>query len=197
MINPATVAFDFDGVIADTMTLFLDIARSEYRIQGIDYEDITCYSLVDCVDIDEDTVLAISSKIVAGDYRCPLNIYEGAFDVLNRLVECHNPLLLVTARPYLGPVGDWVRENVSLDSHQVEVVTTGSFEAKAAVLLEKGITHFVEDRLETCFTIQEVGIVPVLFRQPWNRQPHRFLEVGSWAEIARLIDFPDRGADGH
>jgi 5'(3')-deoxyribonucleotidase len=47
----------------------------------------------------------------------------------------------------------------------------------------------VEDRLETCVDIQESGIIPVLFRQPWNRQPHRFLEVGNWAELARLIDF--------
>lgn len=191
MINPATVAFDFDGVIADTMTLFLDIARNEYEIEGVDYEDITCYSLVDCVDIDPEIVREISSKIVSGDYRQPLKIYEGAFDVLSRLAGCHNPLLFVTARPYPGPLGEWVRENISLDPHQVEVVATGSFEDKAEVLVEKKITHFVEDRLETCIAIQESGIVPVVFRQPWNRQPHRFLEVGNWAELARLIDFPE------
>jgi 5'(3')-deoxyribonucleotidase len=189
MINPATVAFDFDGVIADTMTLFLDIARSEYHIEGIGYEDITCYSVVECVDIEPEIVLEISSKIVAGEYRHPLKIYEGACDVLSRLAGCHNPLLFVTARPYPGPLGDWVRENIALDSHQVEVVATGSFEDKAAVLVEKEITHFVEDRLETCVAIQESGIVPVLYKQPWNRQPHRFLEVGNWAELARLIDF--------
>lgn len=190
MINPATVAFDFDGVIADTMTLFLDIARNEYRIQGIDYEDITCYSLPTCLDVDPEILQEISSRIVTGDYRQPLKLYEGAFEVLNRLAECHHPLLFVTARPRLGPLGDWVRENIRLDPQQVEVVATGSFEDKATVLLEKKITHFVEDRLETCFTIQEAGIVPVLFKQPWNRQPHRFLEVGSWAQLARLIDFP-------
>lgn len=190
-INPATVAFDFDGVIADTMTLFLDIARNEYRIQGIDYDDITCYSLRDCLDIDPEILQEISSRIVAGDYRHSLKIYEGASDVLGRLAECHNPLLFVTARPYLGPVGDWVRKNISIDSHKVEMIATGSFEDKAMVLVEKKITHFVEDRLETCFTIQEAGIVPVVFKQPWNRKPHRFLEVGSWAELARLIDFPE------
>ena len=189
-INPATVAFDFDGVIADTMTLFLEIARSDYRIQGIGYDDVTCYSLVDCIDIDQKIVREISSRIVSGDYRYPLKIYAGAFEVLNRLAECRNPLLFVTARPDLGPLGDWVRENISLDSHQVEIVATGSFEEKATVLLEKNITHFVEDRLETCFILQEDGITPVLYRQPWNRQPHRFLEVGSWPELARLIDFP-------
>jgi len=191
MINPATVAFDFDGVIADTMNLFLDIARSEYSIEGIDYEDITCYSLVDCLDIDPEILREIGSKIVSGDYRQPLKIYDGASDVLNRLAGCHNPLLFVTARPYPGPLDEWVRENISLDSHQVEVVATGSFDDKAEVLVEKKITHFVEDRLETCVAIQEAGIVPVLFRQPWNRRPHGFLEVGSWAELARLIDFPE------
>ena len=195
IINPATVAFDFDGVIADTMTLFLDIARNDYRVQGIEYEDITSYYLEECLDVDPEILKEISSRIVAGDYRQPLKIYEGAFEVLSRLAECHRPLLFVTARPCLGPVGDWLRENISLDSHQVEVVTTGSFDNKAAVLQEKKITHFIEDRLETCFAVQEAGIVPVVFRQPWNRQPHEFLEVGSWAEIASLIAFPDRGTD--
>jgi hypothetical protein len=36
MINPASAAFDIDGVIADTMTtLFLDIARGVFHINGI------------------------------------------------------------------------------------------------------------------------------------------------------------------
>ena len=42
MIDPAAVAFDVDGVIADTMALFIYIARDEYAIKGIRYEDMTC-----------------------------------------------------------------------------------------------------------------------------------------------------------
>ena len=34
-IDPASIAFDIDGVVADTMTLFLDIARDEYNIDWI------------------------------------------------------------------------------------------------------------------------------------------------------------------
>jgi len=41
MIHPASVAFDIDGVIDDTMTLFLDIARDVFHINGIRYEDST------------------------------------------------------------------------------------------------------------------------------------------------------------
>ena len=189
MINPASVAFDFDGVIADTMTLFLDIARSDYCIQGIGYDDITCYSLSNCLDVDPDILEKISLKIIDGDYSHPLRIFEGASEVLRRLAVYHSPLLLVTARPRLGPMGDWVRQHIFPEPRQVEVVATGSFEAKASVLLDKKITHFVEDRLETCFALDQAGIVPILFKQPWNRQPHGFTEVNGWAQLARLIDF--------
>ena len=189
MINPASVAFDFDGVIADTMNLFLDIARSEYRINGIRYDDITCYALEDCLDINPEILKEIGRKIVEGNSAVPLKSLEGAAEVLTRLAGCHPPVLCVTARPYSKPVGDWVRDNISLDSHQMEVVATGTYDDKAKVLLDKKISHFVEDRLETCFALQDAGIVPILYRQPWNRKPHQFMEVGSWAELARLIDF--------
>jgi hypothetical protein len=35
MIDPGTLAFDIDGVVADTMTLFLEIARDEFNINSI------------------------------------------------------------------------------------------------------------------------------------------------------------------
>ncbi len=34
MIDPASVAFDRDGVIADTLTLFLEIARDEFNLNN-------------------------------------------------------------------------------------------------------------------------------------------------------------------
>lgn len=189
MIDPRSVAFDFDGVIADTMTLFLDIARSEYHIQGLNYDDITSYTLSNCLDIDSDILEEIAEKITDGDYVLPLKSIAGASEVLTRIAQSHRPILFVTARPYLGPVGDWIRENIPLPHHQVEVVATGSYDAKAAILLDKKIAHFVEDRLETCFVLQDAGIEPILFSQPWNRQPHNFIEVDSWAELAQLINF--------
>jgi hypothetical protein len=72
----------------------------------------------------------------------------------------------------------------------VEVVATGSFEAKRDVLQAAGMRYFVEDRLETCFQLAEAGLTPIVYRQPWNRQPHPFCEVDGWAAIERLLDFP-------
>ena len=51
-IAPESIAFDIDGVIADTMTLFLDIAREEFAVEGVRYEDIRCDNLADCIDIE-------------------------------------------------------------------------------------------------------------------------------------------------
>lgn len=188
-IDPASVAFDIDGVLADTMTLFLDIARHEYDINWISYEDITCYQLEDCLDLDARIITSIITRIMDGDYSVPLKAISGAPDVLNRLATNYNPLLFVTARPYLGPIRDWVQRVLQLDSASIEIVTTGSFAAKVSILLERQISYFVEDRLETCFSLQEAGVVPVLFKQPWNREHHPFREVGTWQELESLIDF--------
>jgi uncharacterized protein len=192
-IPPAAVAFDIDGVIADTMTLFLDIAREDYAIEGIRLSDITSYDLHQCLDIDAGILTEISNKIVDGAYRVPLKTMPDAARILLRLADCHSPVLFVTARPYPGPICEWISANLGLSDRQVEVVTTGSFESKAAVLLDRNISYFVEDRLETCFILQKVGVTPVVFQQPWNRQPHQFIEVDSWPALGALIDINSNG----
>ncbi len=189
MIDPTSVAFDFDGVIADTMSLFLDIARDVFNINGIRYEDITRYNLVDCLQLEPEVVEAVVQRILDGNYAAALKPLDGAVDVLTRIGRCHGPLLFVTARPYLGPIKDWLLELVPLDPKTIEMVPTGSFEFKADVLMERHISCFVEDRLETCYRLQDAGVLPILFKQPWNREPHPFVEVGSWKELEALIEF--------
>ena len=187
MIAPESIAFDIDGVIADTMTLFLDIARDEFDIQNVRYEDICCYNLADCMDLDPEVIDRIIARILEGGYRAPLQPISGAPEVLGRLARRAGTLLLVTARPYIGPIGDFIRRLLPGTPDGMEIVTTGSFDAKVEVLQRRHISHFVEDRLETCFTLSGAGIVPVLFAQPWNRLPHPFIEVSSWSEIEELI----------
>jgi len=187
LIAPESIAFDIDGVIADTMTLFLDIARDEFAIDGIRYEDLRCYNLVDCVAIDPEVIDRIIARILDGGYRATLRPVPGAPAVLERLARRCGQLLFVTARPRIGPISDFVRRWLPAGLDGMDIVATGSFDAKAEVLQERRITHFVEDRLETCVTLDAAGITPVLFVQPWNRSPHAFIEVSSWGEIEDLI----------
>ncbi len=189
MIDPSAVAFDIDGVIADTMTLFLEIARETHDIGGLRYSDITSYALDECLNVPRDILDDIAHRIVDGNYAMPLKIYEGAGDVLQRIANCHGSVLLVTARPHPGPIEGWLHNNTALGADQVEIVATGSYENKTNVLLERRIAYFVEDRLETCFLLQAAGITPVVYKQPWNRKPHRFLEVDNWAALGAMIRF--------
>ena len=188
MIDPKRVAFDIDGVIADTMTLFLEIARDEFNVDGIRYEDITRYNLADCLDLDLEIINRVVTKILDGDHRAALKPIAGASEVLSRIAKNHSPVVFVTARPYIGPIGDWLVDVMALDPAACDVVATGTHEGKAEILLRRSISCFVEDRLETCYVLQDAGIKPVLFRQPWNREPHPFVEVGNWRELEALIE---------
>jgi hypothetical protein len=189
MIDPSTTAFDIDGVVADTMTLFLEIARQDYRVQGIRYEDMTRYSLEDCLDMDPTLIGTILGRIMDGDYTVPLHPFEGSGPVLARVATYRSPLLFVTARPHPGPMAEWMEMLVPVKPDTLQVVATGSFEAKAEVLLQRGIRFFVEDRLETCYQLKTVGIEPILYRQPWNREPHPFVEVDGWGDLEKLLAF--------
>jgi len=190
MIKPASLAFDIDGVVADTMGLFLRIAKDNYNIRDVDYEDITSYLLEDCIGskVDKKIIDVIITRLLDGNYVQALEPIEGAPEVLNRIANAHTPLLFVTARPYPGPIRDWLSEILGLTNGAIHIISTGSFDKKTDVLLKHKVTHFVEDRLETCFDLSKAGLAPVLFKQPWNQERHPFKEVENWNELASLID---------
>lgn len=188
-IDPIRLAFDIDGVVADTMHLFLKIAREDFGIRDLRYEDIRCYMLEECLDLDKRVIEAIVLKLLDGSRDEGLYPIAGAPEVLERLGACHSPVRFVTARPDDEAIREWMGRVMPLPASDLDIVATGSFEAKSEVLREKGVSHFVEDRLETCFLLQEEGFTPILFKQPWNREKHPFVEVGTWEELAALIDF--------
>ena len=190
MIDPAAIAFDIDGVIADTMHLFLEILKDHYDIHTVDYTDITCYRLDHCLDVDLAVLEASTARILDGRYRATLNPIPGASGVLRRLAETTGRVLMVTARPDAALIESWMRGVMDGQHPRTRIVATGSYDGKIEVLHEAGIRWFVEDRLETCHLLKEAGIEPVVFSQPWNQQPHDYLTVHSWQELEERIAFP-------
>ena len=191
MIDPQSVAFDFDGVVADTMRLFIKIARNVHRVKNLTYDGFTCYDLLECTDLDEATLTDIVDRIQDGRYTDPLEPIPGAANVLQRLGDQYGPVVLITARPHAKPVEEWLQQILRLDRNKFEVVPTGSFDNKTKALTLREISFFVEDRLETCYQVQEIGVVPVVFSQPWNNEPHPFKRVASWPELDSMIKWPD------
>ncbi len=188
MIDPKKIGFDIDGVLANTMQLFLDILLQVHGINHISLTDMTQYELSMCLDIDPEIIAAVNRAIIDGDYPGRLKPIDGAARVLKRL-SAYGPIRLVTARPFPGPITAWMAELLPPDRYAVEITATGGFENKIDILKAENINYFVEDRLDTCFLLQNHDITPVLFAQPWNRQPHPFEEVDNWHQLEGLIDW--------
>ena len=192
MVTPGNIAFDIDGVFADTMALFLEIGRKDYGINHIRYQDITEYFLEECLDIDPEIIRVIINRILEGDFEPELKPIDGAVEVLSEIAKAQ-PLLFVTARPELSTIKEWVNTVLPLRPSDIEVIATGTLEAKGDVLNARGIRYFVEDCLEVCYMLREHAITPILFSQPWNRSSHHpFREVSSWAEIRALVSLHSR-----
>jgi len=189
MIDPNRIAFDIDGVLADIASRFLVIASERYDIKGIGYNDITSYELENCLNIDIGIVEEIIGGILDGRDADNVKPIKGATKVLTRLANHSDQLLFVTARPDSAPVYDWILNLLPVAPEMIEIIATGDFESKPGILLDRNKTYFVEDRLDTCFNLKEAGITPLLFKQPWNREKHDFIEVESWKELESMIRF--------
>ncbi len=187
-IRPRELAFDIDGVIADTFRSFVEMARNDYGIE-IEYDAITEYDFRKVVDIDD----AVSDEIIRKILEDPLGMgikpIAGAKGVLNRLLEMGS-VLFVTARPEKDAIMVWLRQTMGFPNvGTVCLEATGNHLEKLPVLLNYGVKYFVEDRLDTCYLIHERDITPIVFEQPWNRKPHPFQTVTDWKGIHDKIDW--------
>jgi hypothetical protein len=188
-IAPNDIAFDVDGVFADTFHLFVAKARSDYGYR-FEYEDITEYDFLKVLDMDVQASEAIVQTLLDYPLESGLLPISGAVSVLTRL-SFLAPLHFVTARSQKQPIMDWVEHQLpEVDRNRIRIEVTGVHTEKIPVLLEMGFKYFVEDRLDTCPLLEQNGITPILFEQPWNRKPHPYSVVRGWEEISSLIEWP-------
>lgn len=189
------LAFDVDGVVADIMTTFLDLARERYGHGHLRYEDITTFRLEECLDLPSWIIRTLIRELIDRPHELPIEPFPQAVPVLTRLAA-RTPLLFVTARDRATPIRVWLtRTLAAVPEEAIRVLASGDPEGKLHYLKAHAIQFFVEDRLETCYQLAEHGITPILFAQPWNRQPHPFPEVNGWPDLASLL-FEEDGEGG-
>lgn len=187
-ILPCDLAFDVDGVFADSFRLFAETVRDDYGI-SIEYEAITEYEFWKAMNIDEGICQEIVRKILDFPLEIGIQPINGAVEVLTRLLNV-GPLLFVTARPDGNAILKWIQMNLGLtDTGCICVESTGAADEKLPVLLKHGVKYFVEDRLETCYILDQTPVTPIVFEQPWNKRPHPFRTVRSWDEISAMIEW--------
>ncbi len=186
-IAPDKIAFDIDGVVADIMTTFIELAREHYDLHHLRYEDMVEFDLAKCFAIEERIIWEILDHLLVRPHELPIAPLPEAVDVLTRLAR-EGPLLFVTARDRGRPIRQWLTQNLtSVPEASLRVIATGDPDGKLDYLLAHGIEYFVEDRLETCFQLARHGITPIVYDQPWNRRRHPFPVVSGWPDISRLL----------
>ncbi len=187
-IRPEELAFDIDGVVADTFRAFVRTARECYGLE-IDYEAITDYDYRKVIDIDDETSDAIIEQILEDPLGIGIRPVQGAVEVLRRL-SSFGPLCLVTARANRDAIMEWLRHTLAFNNGEhICLEATGTHEEKLPVLLRHGARYFVEDRLDTCYLLKGSPVTPIVFDQPWNRGVHPFPRVGSWSDIHAMVDW--------
>jgi uncharacterized HAD superfamily protein len=193
-IPPRELAFDIDGVFADTFRVFVETAQKDYGVR-IEYEDITEYEFLSVIDMEEAVASEIIDRILSDPIRMGIEPMAGSVAVLSKLAT-RAPILFVTARPEKEAISAWVKQKLpEADSGLLRVEATATHLQKLPVLLNHGIRYFVEDRLDTCYLIEEAALVPIVFEQPWNKKTHPFCRVKNWGELASLIDWGERPLD--
>jgi len=185
-ISPHELAFDIDGVVADTFRALVDTAESEYGVE-LQYDAFTDYNFLSVLDIEEDIFNKIIERVLDDPLGMGIKPMSGAVEVLTRLMDL-GPLTLVTARPDNGAIQEWLQEHFHLNGRNgIRLNETGTHTEKLPVLRKYGIKYFVEDRLATCYLVQEASLTPIVFEQPWNQRPHPFHTVRNWEDISAII----------
>jgi 5'(3')-deoxyribonucleotidase len=177
-----SLGFDIDCVVADTMEAFIRIAREEYTID-IKPEQITHFNVEQCLNMDDAIVQNIFHKLMVDPIGYKLKLLPDARPVLQK-IQTQAPLTFITARPLRDPIVDWLEHELgSQITADMHIIAMGDHDSKTEHILDLGLTHFIDDRFETCETLAQEGIIAMVFDQPWNSGRHSLPVVRSWQDI--------------
>lgn len=188
-IDPGTLAFDIDGVVADTMETFVKLAHKKYGLHHISKSDILSYDLYECLPLEKDIIDDLICLTLSDENTMRLSPMPGAPEVLTELAR-EAPLRFVTARIWPESITEWLFQTLpDVPREKIVVVASGAPEVKLDILNGLEIRYFVEDRVETCRQLKEAGIQPFLFLQPWNRAAPAdgFIKVENWCQLKEWV----------
>jgi uncharacterized HAD superfamily protein len=185
-IAPAHIGFDFDGVIADIGEAFVRLACTRYGCD-LELDKISSFQVDECIDLPREAIEAIFDDILRDSIGTGLRPIEGAIEALKRLGG-HAPVTIITARPRVEPVRDWLEHHFDRHRCNITLISSGRHDDKEQFIRQHNIVYFIDDRVETCIMLAESGLKPMVFTQPWNRGQHNLPAVNTWAEIIDLLD---------
>jgi len=185
-IHPRQIGFDFDGVIADTAEAFLRIACEQYDVCDVSLDQITHFQVEECVDVEACVVEDIFTQILVDSVAAELKPMPDAITVLEAFSELA-PVNIITARPLADPVHRWMQLHMPRQLlENINLVAMGDHDDKARHVQQLNLSHFIDDRAETCKQLEQQGIRSIIFAQPWNSYQTNFPKVENWQQIKQL-----------
>lgn len=188
-IPASQLAFDIDGVVADTMAMFVQLAHERYGLEYLTKEHLHCYDIYQCLEIEPAIIQDLICLTLDDEHTLKTPPMPGASEVLTRLAA-YGSLHFVTARIWPESINQWLQQILpQVAPEQIQVTATGAPETKLEILRQLDVHYFVEDRLETCQMLAGAGIQPLLFDQPWNRLPPaaEFPRVTHWSQLGQWV----------
>jgi uncharacterized HAD superfamily protein len=188
---PWEIAFDIDGVVADTMAVFVDLVKEKLGMSHFSKDHICEYELHKCLPgISKDTLNELICLVLSDEYTLRVPPCPGAPEFLRKLSQ-YAPLRFVTARIWPESITRWLHNLLpDVPKEAITVIATGDPDRKSVILREMNIKVFVEDRLDTCVKLQAEGFGIIIYDQPWNRKGIGFPRISHWQELEKFVIWP-------
>ncbi len=188
-INPLELAFDIDGVVADTMEVFVRLAHERYGLTHLTKEHISCYNLYTCLGVEKGILDDLICLTLDDPHTMEIPPMPGAPRGPHR--ACPQRASQNSLRPDLARVDNGM--DLSDPSRRVSRQDYGHrFRGPRG---QAGPSS----RGSTCATswktaskhaaVKEAGIQPLLFVQPWNQNEPAdgFIRVENWAGLKEWV----------
>lgn len=158
------IAFDIDGVIADSHIIFDDVLKNKY---GFSLKGVEDYHF---------SIPGISWEEINETFRdmirtrsCEININDKTKTYLTKLYNKHGlPVIFITARSdsIRSETEEWFRSKLGNDI-EYRIYHCSDFE-KSTLVKSLDIQSFVEDHVDNANSISKITKIVYLINQSWN-----------------------------
>jgi len=133
-IDPYLLAFDIDGVVADTMALFVRLAHEKYGLTNLSKQDMLCYNLYECLGLQKEIIDDLIRLTLDDRHTLEIPPVPGAPEVLMELAGIA-PLRFITARLWSEPITQWLFTILpGVPRERIWVIASGAPETKLDIL---------------------------------------------------------------
>ncbi|MDP4000458.1 MAG: hypothetical protein Q8Q11_03490 [bacterium] len=192
-----TVGVDLDEVLADLVESVLEHYEEQTGVRHC-RDDMRSYNFWDLWGGTREQAVEIVHEFYETDRFRTVAPIPGALEAIESLAGEHE-LVVVTSRPEATKQETqvWVREHFGESFASIHLTNhfskDGQTLTKSQVCRDLGVDLMIEDNPEYAADCASHGIPVLLLEAPWNRSaeiPEGVIPVGSWPEIARLLERP-------